>query len=299
MAPKNAQSLWRLARRQHGVVARRQLLELGFTDEAIKHRLRNGRLHRVYPGVYAVGRPELTQQGKWMAAVLACGNGAVLSHLSAAVLWGIRPREGIQIEVSVPGRRTPRRPGIRIHRRAALIAKDVTTHKGIPVTSPACTLIDMTPRLNDGQREAAVNEADKLDLIDPERLRRELDDRPGRPGTRPLRKVLDRHTFVLTTSELERLFLPIARKAGLPKPETQAHVNGHTVDFWWPDLELVVETDGLRYHRTPAQQARGILRDQAHAAAGLTPLRFPHYQVAFDKPYVEAMLRAVAARLAA
>src|SRR5947208_10213846 len=110
MAPKSAQSLWRLARSQHGVVARRQLLALGFSDEAIKHRLRKGRLHRVYQGVYAVGRPELTRHGMWMAALLSCGEQAVLSHASAAALWGIRDKEGRQIEVSVPGGRTPRRP---------------------------------------------------------------------------------------------------------------------------------------------------------------------------------------------
>src|SRR3954468_20478826 len=192
MGHQNVQSrVWSVARGQQGLITREQLLALGFTPQAIKHRISRGRLHRVYRGVYAVGRRELTRHGRWMAAVLSRGPDAVLSHGSAAALWDIRDKEGNQIEISVPAGRFPRRPGIRVHRRAALIAKDVTKHDGIPVTSPACTLIDMTPRLNDGQREAAVNEVDKLDLIDPDRLRRELDDRPGRPGTRPLRKILD------------------------------------------------------------------------------------------------------------
>jgi predicted transcriptional regulator of viral defense system/very-short-patch-repair endonuclease len=300
MGARNAQSsLWSLIRRQHGVVTRRQLLEFGFTQKAIVHRIRTGRLHPLYRGVYVVGRPELTRHGKWMAAVLSCGDQAVLSHASAAALWGIRDKEGRQIEISVPGDRSPRHPGIRVHRRAALTARDVTKRHGIPVTTPACTLIDIAPRLDDRQRETAINEADKLDLIDPERLRKELDRRPGRAGTKPLKKVLDRHSFVLTTTELERLFAPIAKRAGLPKPETQAWVNGFRVDFYWPDLGLVVEVDSLRYHRTPAQQARDVVRDQVHAVGELIPLRFTYAQVAFEPGYVEGTVRAVATRLAA
>jgi very-short-patch-repair endonuclease len=295
MAHTTAQSLWALARRQHGVVSRRQLLDIGFTTEAIRHRINRGRLHPVYRGVYAVGRPELTREGWWMAAVLSCGDGAVLSHLTAAVLWGIRPRHGRRIDVSVPGNRAPRRPGIAVHRRVAV---DSARHKGIPVTSVASTLIDIAPRLRRNQLEAAVNEADVLDLIDPEALRDAIDARPGQPGVAALRDLLHRATFTLTRSELERLFLPIARRAGLPKPETQAEVNGFEVDFYWPNLGLVVETDSLRYHRTPAKQTRDVLRDQAHAVADVERLRFTHAQVAYQPRYVEATLRALARRLA-
>src|SRR5438874_171443 len=119
----------------------------------------------------------------------------------------------------------------------------------------------------------------------------------GRRGIRTLREVLDKHTFRLTRSELERLFLAIVRTAGLPIPLTQQIVNGFKVDFFWPELGLVVETDGLRYHRTPAQQARDRLRDQAHTAAGLTPLRFTRAQVRFDPAHVQATLAAAAVRL--
>jgi very-short-patch-repair endonuclease len=300
MARKSVQkSVWALARRQHGVVTRWQLLELGFSDEAIDHRIRRGRLHRVHDGVYAVGRPELTRDGHWMAAVLACGPGAALSHSSAAALWSIRDSEGDQIEISVPANRAPRPRGIRVLRRATLIAKDVTRHRGIPVTTPVCTLIDLATRLTRNRLERAVDEADKLDLIDPERLRRELDGRPKRRGVKALRTLLDTATFVLTTTELERKFLPTARRAGLPKPETQVELNGSDVDFYFRELGLVIETDGLRYHRTAFQQTRDRVRDQIHTAAGLTPLRFTHAQVAFEPGYVEGMLRAVASRLAA
>jgi very-short-patch-repair endonuclease len=172
-----------------------------------------------------------------------------------------------------------------------------TRHRGIPVTTAVCTLIDLAARTRLGTLERAINEADKLDLVHPEDLRTALDAAPRRAGLGVLRSVLDQRTFALTASELERRFLPIARRAGLPKPVTGRRVNGFEVDFHWPELGLVVETDGLRYHRTPAEQARDRLRDQAHAAAGLTPLRFTHAQVRFDPAHIEATLRAVARRL--
>jgi len=231
-----------------------------------------------------------------MAAVLACGPDAALSHESAAALWGIRDRERRLVEVSVPSGSRRQRPRIHIHRRS-LQAEDFTKHHNIPVTTPICTLIDLAASLSASQTERAVNQADKLDLVDPEQLRQALDHTDPRPGIAPLRKLLDHRTFTMTDSENEQRFLPIARKAGLPKPETQQWVNGFRVDFYWPELELVVETDGLRYHRTPAQQAEDRLRDQAHAAAGLTPLRFTRAQVRFDRAHVQRVLAEVAARL--
>ena len=289
--------VWTLVRKQHGVIARCQLIELGFSSKAIEHRMREGRLHPVGRGVYAVGRPELTRYGRWMAAVLSCGPEAVLSHESAAALWGIRADRGARIEVSVPAHVARRRPALVVHRRAELHAGELTQHKGIPVTSPALTLLDLAGRLERDALEAAINEADKFDLIDPEGLRKVLDGFGRRRGVALLRETLDRRTFTLTRSKLERLFLPIARRAGLSRPETGVEVNGFVVDFYWPELGLVVETDGLRYHRTPAQQARDRLRDQAHLAAGMTPLRFTHAQVAFEPKHVERTLRRVAAAL--
>ena len=141
-----------------------------------------------------------------------------------------------------------------------------------------------------------MNEADKLDLVTPEELRKVLDDVPRLPGLVALRDLLDRGTFVLTDSELERLFLPIARSAGLSPPETGVILHGFKVDFHWPALGLVVETDGLRYHRTPAQQAKDRLRDQVLTAAGLTTLRFTHWQVRHVPHHVRATLVAVATR---
>jgi very-short-patch-repair endonuclease len=291
---------WALAKKQHDVITREQLLGLGFSDSAIKHRLARGRLHVVCRGVYAVGRRNLTRYGEWMAAVLRCGPNAALSHEDAAALWEIRDdRRRSVIEVSVASPSPRRVDGIVVHRRPSLTANDVTTHRGIPVTTPVCTIVDLTPRLPRNHLEAAIKEADVRDLVSPDALRSALNEPPRRPGVAVLRKLLDRRTFVMTRTELERRFLPIARRAGLPRPETFRYVNGFEVDFYWPHLGLVIETDGLRYHRTPQQQVKDRRRDQTHTAAGLTPLRFTHCQIKYEPAYVEETLAAVAHRLQA
>lgn len=289
-------TVWDLGARQHGVVAYGQLRELGFSDRAIEHRATRGRLHRVRKGVYAVGRPQLTRRGHWMAAVLGCGSSALLSHGSAAALWGIG-QETDEIEVTVSASSRCRQSGVIAHRRS-LASADLAMRDEIPLTCPVRTLLDLATRLDPRRLERAVNEVDRLDLGDPEALRVELENRRGQRGVARLRAVLDREAFRLTRSELERRFLPLAAGAGMPVPQTRRWVNGFEVDFYWPDLGLVIETDGLRYHRTPAQQARDRLRDQAHTAAGLTHLRFTHAQVRFEARYVRGTLYAVAQRLA-
>lgn len=283
--------LWALVERQHGVVARRQLLAEGLTPAAIGWRVRTGRLHPVARGVYAVGRPRLGRHGRWMAAVLAGGAKAVLSHGSAAALWGIGDEPPGVVEISTPAGRRCRRAGIRAHRRGVLRADELTMREGIPVTGPVRTLLDQAARLRPMQVERAVNEADKLGLIDPDALRVALERYPGTPGVAPLRRLLDRHTFRLSDSDLELLFRPLARDAGLPAPETKAWVNGYEVDFFWPKLGIVVETDGLRYHRTPSQQTRGLKRDQEHLTVGMWPLRFSHWQVKHEPGHVRKVLR--------
>lgn len=230
-----------------------------------------------------------------MAAVLACGPGARLSHHSAGEHWRILPEHRNRtapptpIHVSLRAAVVRHPPGIRVHRTATLTDDDLTTCLNIPTTTPARTLIDLATVLTPNRLEAAVNEADVLDLIDPESLRGALDHRKGQPGTRPLRALLDRHTYRLTESELERCFLGIVRKAGLPLPETQVHLAGRT-DFHWPSLGLVVETDGWRYHRTPSRQARDNRRMQAHAAAGRTAIRLSHYEIRYEAARVAALL---------
>jgi very-short-patch-repair endonuclease len=289
--------VWALARRQHGAVTRQQLRQRGFSSQAIAHRVKVRRLYPVFRAVYAVGRPELTLPGRWLAAVLSCGPGAALSHESAAALWGIRAPPGSEPHVSVPANLRPRRSGIVVHRRTGLEAEHLGRRDAIPLTAPAVTLADLAACHPRGELEAAINEADRLDLIDPETLRAALDQLPRWPGVRVLRELLDRRTFRLTDSELERRFLRLACGGGVPPPRTADRLNGFKVDFCWPELGLVVETDGLRYHRTPAEQARDRLRDQVHTAAGFTSLRFTHAQVRFDPAHVKATLIATVERL--
>ena len=232
-----------------------------------------------------------------MAAVLSCGDRAVLSHSSAASLWGIG-RERQKVEVSVIAPSCPRRPELEVHRRASLRAGDVSVHHRLPVTSPAMTVVDLACRLDEEDVVRMVNDADKLGRVKVPALRRFAEAHPRQEGVGRLKEILDRPTFRATDSKLEQWFLSIVEDLGLPMPLTQQKVNGCKVDFHWPQLGLVVETDGLAYHRTPAAQAADRARDQKHTAAGLTPLRFTHDQVKKDAPYVRRVLADTARRLA-
>jgi hypothetical protein len=278
------------------VLTRSDLLALGFSKIAIEQRVATGRLHPIARGIYAVGRAELSPHGRWMAAVLACGDGAALSHRSAAELWGIGHEEGKRIDVTIRRRSGLDRAGIKVHARPKLPEGSVVVRFGIPVTHPVQTLIDVATELEPMRLERAVNEADRLDLVDPETLRRALEGYGGMPGVRTLRTMLDRHTFRLSDSDLEILFRPLAIAAGFPLPLTKHRVLGYDVDFLFPDHDLIVETDGLRYHRTPSQQARMVRRDQKHVAAGFRVLRFTHWQIAHAPNEVTDVLRRVRTR---
>jgi very-short-patch-repair endonuclease len=231
-----------------------------------------------------------------MAAVLACGGVgmAALSHSSAAALFKIGVEQVAAIEVS---RRSPdeiRPPGIRVHRRPSLQDGWYGFYEGIPITSPVQTLIDLATRHGTVKMERAMNEADRLGLVRTDDLRKALNDHPGEPGVARLRGIIDRATFRYTRSELERAFLPLVREAGLPVPRTSVYVTGYEVDFHLPDLGLVVETDGLTYHRTAAEQKKDLKREQDHTAAGLTCLRFTHGQIKYEPGHVVRTLRATA-----
>jgi len=288
--------LWELARSQHGVVTRRQLIARGLTGKAIAHRIRIGRLHPLWRGVYAVGRPDVDQYGRWMAAALSCGPDALLSHRSAATLWGIAQNPlGTEIEVVVPGGRRRRRPGIRVRRRVDLCEEHRCEVNGIPVTDPVSTLVDLASCVVEWQVEKAINDADRLGLVDLVALRAEVEGLLPRPGMACLRRLLG--CDALTDTGLERKFLGVVQEAGLPLPETQVWVNGYRVDFYWPDLGLIVETDGWVHHRTAGEQATDHRRDQAHTKAGLTTLRFAEKQVRYEPRQVKATLSAVMRRL--
>jgi hypothetical protein len=299
-----------LVARQHGIVARAQLLALGFSARAIEHRIAYGRLHPIARGIYAVGWPYLDRRRRWAAAVLAAasapadraaepylGGETALSHRSAAALWGIGSEQRGRVDLSVRRAQGVRRPGLLIRRRLSLQASEILIHEDLPVTSPVQTLIDLATELGPIAVERAVNDADKRNLIDPETLREALDDHAGEPGVRPLRKILDCLTFLLSDSDLEIYFRPIVTSAGLSPPLSKQRVNRFEVDFFWPELGLVVETDGLRYHRTPSAQKRDALRDRNHVLAGMTPLRFTHYEIRYEPRRVRSDLTRAAAML--
>lgn len=275
-----------------------QLRRIGLSADAIQHRVRRGRLHPKARGVYAVGRPEISRLGELMVAVLTCDGLRAVSHETGCELWGVRRKEPGGIHLSIPGSAPHQRPGVVVHRRRVLTPERVSHRNGIPVTAVPLTLVDLAATaVPDRHIEAAVNQTDALDLLDPPRLRAELATLMGQPGVARLRGLLDRHTFRLTDSELERMFLRLIQRAGLALPRTQRYANSWRVDFVWPRLGLVVETDSLRYHRTPAQQNRDYERDHVHRMAGLTPLRFTHFQVACEPAYVLRVLRTEVARL--
>jgi very-short-patch-repair endonuclease len=293
---KPGAAVWRIAARDHNVVTRAELVALGFSPRAIEHRVAKRRLHPKARGVYAVGTPELTREGRWMVAIKSCGEQAVLSHLSAAVLYGIRKPEPSRIHVTVPRTANPRRRGVKVHRREAYARRK---RNGIPVTTVERTIIDCAATLARDDIEQMVNQATIKRLTDPEKLRRAAGRAGHLRGAAKLRRILDIATFRFTRSALERAFIPIALRAGLPRPLTAQMVNGYEVDFYWPELGLVVETDSLTFHRTAQTQAADLKRDQVHLASGLHCCRFSHGHVNFEARRVEAVLRAVGERLAA
>ncbi|HEX6714324.1 MAG TPA: type IV toxin-antitoxin system AbiEi family antitoxin domain-containing protein [Thermoleophilaceae bacterium] len=275
---------WDIARNQEGVITYAQLEALDYSADAIKHRLRNGRLFQVHRGVYAVGRKELTRKGRWIAAVLACGDRAALSHDSTAAFWRWAKEPEGRVHVTVLGEGRSR-DGIEVHRRRELHA---TTRDGIRVTTPAQTLIDIAQTWPRPKLEQSIGEATLRGLVNLRSLRTAAT-KAGRSGA-ALRSVIERLAFRVTQSELEREFLRLIAKAKLPLPDTQTHFGNYRVDFFWPELNLVVEADGAQFHANAVQQTEDRKRDQAHIRAGRVPLRLTHCQVFREPAETTALL---------
>jgi predicted transcriptional regulator of viral defense system len=261
-----------LATEQHGVVARRQLITLGLGRGAIAERLRKQRLHRIHQGVYAVGHRKLSHLGWWMAAVLACGPGAVLSHRCAAASAGILEGWPTTVDVIAP-RELHSRPGVRVH-LGALADDERTERFGIPVTTVARTLLDLAAVLDVHALNRALERAEALGLADAVPLAALIERHAGQRGTASLRAALDEGLRpAVTRSDLERRFLTFVDDAGLPRPLTNVVLDGIEVDCAWPERRVVVELDGRAYHRTMAAFERDRARDRRLAAAGWRPIR--------------------------
>jgi Protein of unknown function (DUF559)/Transcriptional regulator, AbiEi antitoxin len=244
-----------LGRRQHGVVSRAQLRALGLSRAEIDGRVRRKVLHRVHRGVYAVGHLGLTRNGHFMAAVLACGEGAALSHFSAAVLWGILEGGGQDIHVTAEGDRRCR--GVVVHQ--APLQGERVRHLGIVVTTPARTIVDLADVVSRRRvLERAIDEADYLRLD-----WKGAAPRHGRRGYGLLSSVLAAHEpgTTRTLSELEEIFLAFCDGWGIPRPEVNVVIEGYLCDFVWREQRVIVETDGSQAHGTHRARERDPIRD--------------------------------------
>ncbi len=259
-----------IAARHRGHVSRRQLLNLGLTTNEIAYRLRIGRLHSVFPGVYAVGHVRRAPIDRAAAAVLACGAGAVLSHFSAAALWGFIPRWPRQFEVIVPGDRRPE--GIRTHRIKTLMSRDKTRHHDIPVTGPARTVLDCTASLSDERLPRFVNEALTTKYLKEAAFAEVLERYPSHPGTKRLIPYATNKNG-RTRSELEDMFVAFIERFGLPRPELNVPMNGRIVDAFFRAEGVIVELDGYEFHRTRAVFERDRKKDVDALVSGLLTVR--------------------------
>lgn len=272
-----------MADRQHGLVTYRQLAGLGVGRGGVRARVVAGRLHRVYRAVYSVGHRQLGADGRRLAAVLACGPGALLSHRSAAAHLGLSDRDPRTVDVTAPRRTRAGPRGIALHLPRRLHAEDSTIHDGIPITSVARTLLDIAQTGEQREVDRALDTADRLHLLDLGAAERLLERSRGHRGQGRLARALGGHVPGPTRSELEQRFLKLCRETGLPDPRVNTRVAGIEVDAAWPDQHLVVELDGHAYHRTPRAFEADRRRDATLQLHGYRVVRVT-YRRLHDEP---------------
>jgi very-short-patch-repair endonuclease len=286
-----------IAARQHGVVSLDQLRNLGMDERSAHWRAKVGGLHRIHHGVYAVGHTLLTREGRFMAAVLACGPNAVLSHRSASVLWGVLEDDGGLVDVTAPNRRGRIPRGISAHRDGSLTSADRSELSGIPCTSLVRTLLDFAGVSPVWELRKAISEAEVLRILDHAALRKLIRRCRGRRGVARLRMVLDEiHPETKRTrSEMERRFLLMCERARLPSPEVNVlldvGVDRLMPDFLWRDARLIVEADGRRYHDTDSAFQRDRRREQRFQLAGWRVARCTWEQIVREPQALAATIR--------
>jgi len=285
-----------LAARQEGMISTEQLLGVGLRRGAIAWRVRRGRLHPRYRGVYSVGHAKLTAKAHLWAAILACGGpeAAVLSHRSAAALWELIPMP-TKVDVTTLRRSDPT-DAIRVHRTRTLEPQEVTSRDGLPLTTPTRTLIDLADQLPPHRLERALHRAEILRVLDAAVLRRRLAELPGRRSRELLRALATLDAGPQPTrSELEERLLALIADHNLPRPRVNATVEGHEVDFYWPEHRLIVETDGAASHLTPTAFETDRARDARLTALGYRVIRITWRQLT-EHPHevartIETLLR--------
>lgn len=283
-------ALAQLITNQHGVIALVQLTSSGFSRRSIARRLQDGRLYVLHRGVYAI-HAQISQRGHWLAAVLACGEGALLSHGSAAALWGLARPFG-SVDVTCPRGRAGRQ-GIRLH-QGKVHATERDSRDRIPVTSVARTLFDLAEVLDEERLKQAWEEADRLNLLELGAVAEICDRNPGRRALRPIRGLLVGSRAPTTTrSPLEDRFAEFCGLHGLPAYATNVDVMGREVDALWPRARLIVELDGFAFHGHRAAFERDRARDSALQAAGYRTIRVTHYRLDHEAPTLLGELRSL------
>jgi very-short-patch-repair endonuclease len=285
----------RLAERQHGVVARRQLLGLGLGRVAVIERLRHGHLHEIHRGVYVVGARRISRKGRWMAAVLAGGVGTVLSHRSAARLWRLTPPAAEVIEVSSPASTRTRRHGIAGH-RSSLRDDEWLVHDAIPVTSPFRTIFDLAAMVSMRELERAFHEAEAREVTDRVSLPMLLERYPGRRGSKNLRALLEgREPIGITRNDFEEAFVALVDRHSLPRPRMNADlsIRGRffEIDALWERERVAVELDSRGIHGTHKKFESDRLRDRLLVAAGWRAMRITWRQLQDEPAGIAADLR--------
>ncbi|MBV9603833.1 MAG: DUF559 domain-containing protein [Solirubrobacterales bacterium] len=287
------QALAELALGQHAVFGLDQVCALGLGAAAVRLRCATGRLHRIHRGVYSlVPRELLSREGLYMAAVLACGPGAVLSCRSAARLHGLRNYGYHRIEVTIPGRSTRTHSGVAVHRSTTLTAADVAVVNAIPTTTVPRTLFDLAELLTPRQLERAFDQADIMHTLDLNEINDQLNRNPTRPAAKAIRHLLRTHHIgsTPTDNEFEDAFLALTRSLNLPDPTAQFYIDPGDgdepirVDFAWPAQRIAVETDGHQTHRTRMAFETDRRRDQRLIAAGWIVIRTTWRQLR-NRPY--------------
>jgi Transcriptional regulator, AbiEi antitoxin/Protein of unknown function (DUF559) len=286
MLARRERKLAALADKQHGVLARRQLLGAGLGPRTIRRRVETGRLCRVHREVYAFGRERLTQRGKWLAAVFACGEGAVLSHRSAAALWGLM--EWSAPEVTAP--RGRQRQSIAIH-ECGLHPDERTSLDLIPVTTVARVLLDLAEVVDMRTLKWAFEEADRRGLVESQALEGVYACGLGRRGLKPFRRVIEETRMPDSCSPLEDRVLELCHDYDLPMPKTNVTVLDREVDALWPEQKLMVEADSFEFHRHRKAFEEDRARDAAMQVAGYRVVRLTHRRLKREPAKVAAELR--------
>jgi very-short-patch-repair endonuclease len=300
VAGEGEREILRVAGAQKAFVVREQLLAAGFGRGAISHRMQTGWLYRYYPGVFLVGRPSLEPLGAEMAAVLLHRGHAILSHRSAAWVWGLLDTQPTEVTLTAVGVDRRSRPGLRLHRVSELARRDLRACQGLPLTGPARTVLDLAGDSTDHEFEQAMALARDRGLASDDELAAAIERAPRRKGaTRLVRLMQGGVTSGLTRSHGERRLRALLRAADLPQPAANAPLLGYIVDFLWPEVRLIVEVDGFQFHSSRKAFEHDRKRDQRFAAAGYLVIRVTMRQLE-NEPFavIARIAQAMAARAA-